>query len=130
MGYICTWLCHIFSQRRSYILAINWKYNTFAGQLHERVIIRLITRQIELVIDWLSEWLLFNANLAIYQLYHGENKLIFNVMVMKSPCTRSTRLVGFCILLAHWNNSPWDKHVIPLGHIILIPSQQVFALSS
>ena len=26
----------------------------------------------------LTEWLLFNANSAIFQLYHGENKLIFN----------------------------------------------------
>jgi hypothetical protein len=27
-----------------------------------------------------SEWLLINANSAIFQLYHGENKLIFNDM--------------------------------------------------
>ena len=26
----------------------------------------------------MSEWLLFNANSAIFQLYYGENKLIFN----------------------------------------------------
>ena len=26
----------------------------------------------------MSEWLLFNANSAIFQLYHGENKLIFH----------------------------------------------------
>jgi len=25
-----------------------------------------------------SEWLLLNANSAIFQLYHGKNKLIFN----------------------------------------------------
>ena len=31
-----------------------------------------------------SEWLLFNANSAIFQLYHGENKLIFNEMMMSS----------------------------------------------
>jgi hypothetical protein len=30
------------------------------------------------------EWLLFDANSAISQLYHGENKLIFNEMMMKS----------------------------------------------
>ena len=30
----------------------------------------------------LSEWLLFNANSAIVQLYHVENKLIFNEMMM------------------------------------------------
>ena len=33
------------------------------------------------------------------------------------------------IVLAHWNNQPAGKHVAPLWHIILIPSQPVFALS-
>jgi len=28
--------------------------------------------------------LLFNTNLAIIQLYHGENNLIFNEMMMRS----------------------------------------------
>jgi hypothetical protein len=32
----------------------------------------------------MSEWLLFNANWAIFQLYHGENKLIFNEMMTRS----------------------------------------------
>ena len=32
----------------------------------------------------ISEWLVFNANSAIYQLYHGENKLIFNEMKVRS----------------------------------------------
>ena len=31
-----------------------------------------------------SEWLLFNANSAIFHLYHGENNLIFNEMMMMS----------------------------------------------
>jgi hypothetical protein len=31
-----------------------------------------------------SEWLLFNANSAIFQLYHGEDKLIVNEMMMMS----------------------------------------------
>jgi hypothetical protein len=31
-----------------------------------------------------SEWVLLNANSAIFQLYHGENKLIFNEMMMSS----------------------------------------------
>jgi hypothetical protein len=30
-----------------------------------------------------SEWLLFNANSAIFQLYHGENKLIFIEPMMR-----------------------------------------------
>jgi hypothetical protein len=29
-------------------------------------------------------WLLFKANSAIFQPYHGENKLIFNEMMMRS----------------------------------------------
>ena len=32
----------------------------------------------------MSEWVLFNANSAIFQLLHGENKLIFNEMMMMS----------------------------------------------
>ena len=28
--------------------------------------------------EWVSEWLLFSANSANLQLFHGENKLIFN----------------------------------------------------
>ena len=35
-------------------------------------------------IQWLSEWLLLIANSAICQLYHGENYLIFNEMMMRS----------------------------------------------
>jgi len=31
-----------------------------------------------------SEGLLFNANSGIVQLYYGENKLIFNEMMMRS----------------------------------------------
>jgi hypothetical protein len=30
------------------------------------------------------KWLLFNANSAIFQLYHDENRLIFNEMMMRS----------------------------------------------
>jgi len=39
---------------------------------------------------------LFNANSAIFQLYHGKNKLTFNdMMIMRSLCTKPTGLVGF-----------------------------------
>jgi hypothetical protein len=34
--------------------------------------------------EWVSELLLLNANSANLQLYHGENKLIVNEMMMKS----------------------------------------------
>ena len=32
----------------------------------------------------MSEWLLFDVNSANFQLYHGENKLIVNEMMMMS----------------------------------------------
>jgi hypothetical protein len=31
-----------------------------------------------------SEWLVFDANLAIFQLHHGDNNLIFNEMIRTS----------------------------------------------
>jgi len=49
---------------------------------------------------------LFNVNSAIFQLYHGESKLIFNeMMMMRSLCRRPTRLSWIFIVLAHGNNS-------------------------
>ena len=42
-----------------------------------------------------SEWLLFNTNSARFQLYHGENKLIFNEMMMRSALYYTNTLVGF-----------------------------------
>jgi hypothetical protein len=45
---------------------------------------RLKKKERRRIQNWVSEWLLFNANSAIFQLYHGENKLIFNEMTMRS----------------------------------------------
>jgi hypothetical protein len=33
---------------------------------------------------WVSEWLLLDTKSASFQLYQGENKLIFNEMMMRS----------------------------------------------
>jgi hypothetical protein len=49
---------------------------------------------------WVSEWLLFNANSAIFQLYHDENKLIVNEIMYKT-----NTLSWIFIVLAHWNNN-------------------------
>ena len=35
-------------------------------------------------ISFMCEWLLFSAKWAFFQLFHGENKLIFNEMIMRS----------------------------------------------
>jgi hypothetical protein len=43
----------------------------------------MLFNQQQCFIKGVSEWLLFSANSAIFQLYHGENKLIFNEMMMR-----------------------------------------------
>jgi hypothetical protein len=53
-----------------------------------------------------SEWLLFNANSAIFQLYHDENKVIVNEIMMRSALHQTNTLSWTFIVLAHWNNSP------------------------
>ena len=68
-----------------------------------RYIISILTTKI---LQWVSGWLLFNANSAIFQLYHSENKLFFNEMIMRSALYETNTLSWFCIVLAHWNNSP------------------------
>ena len=62
--------------------------------------------QYPLLIAWVSEWLLFNANSAIFQLYDGENKLIINEMMMRSALFQTNTPSWIFIVLAHWNNSP------------------------
>jgi hypothetical protein len=54
----------------------------------------------------MSEWLLLSANSAFFQLYHGENKLIFNEMMMRSALYQTNTLNWILLVLAHWNNSP------------------------
>ena len=65
-------LCKIKENEQPGTVSINYK--TQLSPLHSSFITE----------EWASEWLLFNANWAIFQLYHGENKLIFNEMMMRS----------------------------------------------
>ena len=60
---------------------------------------------LQLFSEWVIEGLLFNANSAIFQLYHGENMLIFNEMMMRSALLKMNTLSSIFIVLAHWNNS-------------------------
>ena len=73
-----------------------------------------------------SEWLLFNANSAIFQLFHGKNKLIYNDEVC-SVLDQHAELDFYSASSLKQQSA--DKHVAPLWHIILIPSQPVCALS-
>jgi hypothetical protein len=73
-----------------------------------------------------SEWLLFNTNSAIFQLYQDENKLIFNEMMMRS----ALYYINMCSCIfsdSSQKKEYEDRHVAPLWQIILILSQPVFA---
>jgi hypothetical protein len=63
----------------------NIKVGVFFLSLKMSLISRVVNVNLEPPF-WIrvSEWLLLNANSAIFQLYHGENKLIFNEMMMRS----------------------------------------------
>ena len=77
----------------------------------------------------MSEWLLFSANSAICQLYHGENKLIFNEVMDGSALYQKKHAELAFYSASSLKQLSADRHVATLGHIILIPSQPVFALS-
>ena len=59
------------------------KFNNKICSRHNITEILLINQSINQS-EWVSEWLMFSANSAIVQLHHGENKLIFNEMMMMS----------------------------------------------
>ena len=50
--------------------------------------------------DKVSEWLLFNAKSAIFQLYHGENNLIFNEIMMRSDLYKTNTISWISMVLA------------------------------
>ena len=69
-------------------------------------------------------------NSAILQLYHGENKLIFqwNDDEVRFVLDQHALQLDFYSAISLKQQS-MDRHVTLLGHIILILSQQIFALS-
>jgi hypothetical protein len=68
-----------------------------------------------------SEWLLFNANRAISQLYHGENKLIFNEMMRSLFLSWDERWLVVLLMLVelmtttfhnmNWGSFSTGKHI-------------------
>jgi hypothetical protein len=72
-----------------------------------------------------NEWLLFNVKWAC-QLYHGENKLHFDEMMMSVLLRYQHTDLDFFSASSLKQHSA-GRHVLPLWHIILIPSQPVFA---
>jgi hypothetical protein len=70
---------------------------------------------------------LFNANSANFQLYHGENKLIYNAMMIRFVLDHHAEVDFYSASSLKQQSA--GKHVAPLEHLILILSQPVFALS-
>ena len=60
---------------------------------------------INIYIEWVSDCCLASTQ-QFFQLYHGENKLIFNEMMMRSALFQTNTLSCIFIVLAHWNNTP------------------------
>jgi len=48
---------------------------------------------------------LLDTNSAIFQLYHDENRLIFNEMMMRSALLGTNTLSWIFIVLGDWHNS-------------------------
>jgi hypothetical protein len=71
-----------------------------------------------------SDWLLFNATWAIFQLlvYDDVKKLHFNEMMIISSLFYINKLSRIFLVLAHWNNTQQStsKYVAPLGHNVII----------
>ena len=75
------------------------------------------------LMKWVSEWLLFNANSAIFQLYHGENKLIFNeIYEVRYVLDQHAELDFYSA--SSLKQQSVGRHVAPLWHIILIRANQ------
>ena len=67
---------------------------------------------------------------AIFQLYHGENKLNFDEMMILMSALYLTNMVNWSFYSASsLKQQSVDRHVAPLRHILLIPNQPVFALT-
>ena len=76
-----------------------------------------------------SEWLLVNANSAIFQLYLVARTSKFSMRWWWSPiCTRPTCWFGF-LVLAHWNNSPPLDIELHSDTLFWSGANWVFALS-
>jgi hypothetical protein len=75
--------------------------------------------------EQMSDWLLFKAIWAIWQLYYRENKLR-RLDLMMSALNYTNTLCSIFVVFDYWSNSP---RVDMSHHIILIPNQLVFALS-
>jgi len=79
------------------------------------------------VLEWVSEWLLFNANSVIFQLY----QVNFQCDDDEVRFVLDQHLSWIFIVLAHWNNSLWiymSPHSDTLSWFIFIANHSVLFL--
>jgi len=69
------------------------------------------------------------TNSGSFHLYHGENKLLVNEMMMRSVSYWANTLSWNLYCASSLKQQFADRHVAQHGHIILIPSQPVLVLS-
>ena len=72
--------------------------------------------------------MLLNVNSAIFQLYHDENKLIFNEVDDEVRLVLDQHAELDFYSASSLKQQSTGRHIAPLGHIILNPSRPVFAL--
>ena len=77
----------------------------------------------------MCEGVLFNANAAIHQLQLLWREQVNEMMLRSAWNYTNTLSVIFFYSAISLKQHSADKHVAPIGHIILIPSQPAFALS-
>ena len=65
----------------------------------DKIATKVMSLMLKSLTGFFLVFLLLNANSAIFQLYHGENKLIFNEMMMRSALYYT--LMWIFIVLAH-----------------------------
>jgi hypothetical protein len=77
-----------------------------------------------------SEWVIVDQlQFRDVQLYHGENRLIFHYdEEIRFVLDNHAELDVYSA--SSLKQQSEDMHVAPLGHIIMIPSQPVFAFST
>ena len=100
--------------------------STNYGHHHLR---QFLERNLTLDSEWVSERLLLNAKWEIFQLQYisWQEHVTFHEMMMSTLYWYNMLSLNF-IMLAHWNDSPLVDMSPPLGHIILISRQPVFAM--
>ena len=80
--------------------------------------------------EWVSEWLLFNTKFSIFSAISWREQVNFQSEDDEVRFVLDQHVeLDFTVLAREPKQQSADRHVAPLEHIILIPSQLVFALS-